>query len=75
LRYKIVTVETNTVYYASAKPDSVLYATGGLVQQGKKLLHAEARVFDADDRLIAGGKAIYFIMGEDDGVYASGRVV
>lgn len=69
LKFKIVTVETTTIYYAPSNIGDTLYATAKLANQGKKLLHAEVEVKNQDDKLVAGGKAIYFIKGEDDGIY------
>ena len=69
LKYKILTIETNTVYYAAAQTNEVLCATAVMNQAGRKILHASAEVRGDDGRLVAGGKAIYFVKGEDDGVY------
>lgn len=69
LKYKIVTVETSTIYYAPSSIGDNLYATARLVNQGKKLLHAQVEIKNQNDKQIAGGKAIYFILGEDDGIY------
>jgi len=69
LKHKIVTVETTTVYYAPASIGDTLYAIAKLVNQGRKLLHAEVEVKNQDDKRVAGGKTIYFIIGEDDGIY------
>jgi acyl-CoA thioesterase len=69
LKYKVVTIETNTVYYAAVKVGDGLCAEGFTVMAGRKILHANAEVRMGDGRLAAGGKAIYFVTGEDDGVY------
>ena len=69
LKYKILTVETNTVYYAAAQIGDVLCASAALQQAGRKILHARAEVRTQDGTLVAGGKAIYFVKGEDDGAY------
>jgi uncharacterized protein (TIGR00369 family) len=71
LKYKIVTIETNTVYYAPAQIGGVLYAAAQMEQAGRKILHARAEVRTEDEKLVAGGKAIYFILGEDDGIYGA----
>jgi uncharacterized protein (TIGR00369 family) len=73
LKYKIVTIETNTVYYAPAKIGGFLYASAEMEQAGRTILHAKAEVRAEDGKLVAGGKAIYFVLGEDDGVYGTGR--
>jgi uncharacterized protein (TIGR00369 family) len=65
LKHKIVTVEMTATYYAPVRLPGMLYATGDVVKAGKSILHAKAEVHTADGKLVAGGKAIYFIVGED----------
>ncbi len=69
LKFKILTVETGTTYLAPAKLTDRLYAEGRLVNAGKKLLHASAEIKNQDGKVLATGRAIYYITGEDDGVY------
>ncbi len=73
LKFKILTVETSTTYLAPAKLTDTLVAEGRLVNAGKKLLHASAEIKTKEGTVVATGRAIYYITGEDDGVYNTDR--
>lgn len=70
LKFKIVTIETSTTYFKPAKLGQRIYAVGRYVEGGNKILHATAELTDEKGEVLARGKAIYYVLGEDDGVYS-----
>ena len=69
LKYRIVTVEVSTTYLKPVALEDELRAEATLVQEGRKILHADVDVFNQKDILVARGKAIYFVRGEDGEEY------
>lgn len=65
LKLRILTVEISTNYFEPVALEGELIADARLVQQGRKLLYADVNVFNRENVLVAGGKAIYYIRGED----------
>ncbi len=74
LKFRIVTVEVSTNYFEPVALDDELTATAQLVQAGRKILHADVQVFNPVKKMVARGKAIYFIRGDDSEEYYSGQV-
>ena len=69
LKYKLVTIEMSTTYYKPVSLPNTLTAIGTLIKGGKTILHGKAEIFNSSGDLVAEGKAIYYITGDDDGVY------
>lgn len=69
LKVRILTVETTTDFFASVPPKEELFAEARLVQQGRKVLHANVDVYDLQNKLVAKGKTIYYVIGDDDEKY------
>lgn len=69
LKFRIVTVEVSTNYFEPVALDDELTAEARLVQEGRKILHADVQVFNPAAQLVARGKAIYYIRGEDSAEY------
>ncbi len=65
LGVRTVTVETQTTYFAGAALGEDLFAEGRCTREGRSLLHAAVEVKSPDGKLLATGKAIYFVLGED----------
>ena len=65
LKLRIVTIEVTTNYFKQVALDDNLIAEAQLVQEGRKILHADVRVFNQDNTLVARGKVIYYVRGED----------
>jgi acyl-coenzyme A thioesterase PaaI-like protein len=69
LKLRIVTVEVSTSYFAPVPLTGELTATARVVHEGRKLLHAEVDVHDSAGVKAAGGRGVFFIIGEDTGEY------
>ena len=69
LKYKMVTLELTTLYHKPVTLPNKLTATGEFVTGGKTILHGKAELKDQNGQLVASAKAIYYITGDDDGVY------
>ncbi len=69
LKHKVLTLETTTSYFKPAQVTDILYAVGEVTHQGKKILHAKAEIINQKEEIIGEGKAIYYVTGEDDGIY------
>ncbi|GAB7140097.1 hypothetical protein RsTz2092_00450 [Deferribacterales bacterium RsTz2092] len=72
LKLKIVTLELSTFYHKPAQLDDVLFAEGNLFRGGKTVVHGTGEIFTEKDgkrELVASGRGIYYIKGEDDGIY------
>lgn len=69
LKVKIVTIETSTTYFKPTKLGQRIYATANYLNGGKKVLHATVEITDEQGEVIAGGRGIYYVLGEDDGIY------
>lgn len=69
LKVKIVTIETSTTYFKPVKLGQKIFAVGKYVEGGNKVLHALADLTDEKGEVLASGKAIYYVLGEDDGIY------
>ena len=65
LKVRVVTVEVSTNYFEPVALDDELTAEAQLVQQSRKIMHADVQVFTRDGKLAARGKAIYYIRGAD----------
>ena len=65
LKLRIVTIEVTTNYFKTVALDDELIAEAQLVQEGRKILHADVNVFNQDKVLVARGKVIYYVRGED----------
>ena len=65
LKLRIVTIEVTTNYFKQVALDDNLIAEAQLVQEGRKILHADVHVFNQDNTLVARGKVIYYVRGED----------
>ena len=74
LKVRIVTVEVSTNYFEPVALDDELTAEARLVQEGRKILHADVEVFTREGKLAARGKTIYYIRGEDSAEYYGGQV-
>ncbi len=69
LKLRILTVEISTNYFEPVALNEELTAEAHLVQEGRKILHADVKVFNQESVLVASGKAIYYIRGEDSEEY------
>lgn len=69
LKVRVVTVETAANYFLPAAIGGRLTADARVVHEGRKLLHAEIDVVNEENALVAKGRAIFFITGEDTGEY------
>ena len=65
LKLRIVTIEVTTDYFKMVSLTDQLTAKAKLVHEGKKILHADINVFNQDEVLVARGKVIYYVRGED----------
>ena len=66
LKFRILTLEVSVNYFKPVQLDDELIAEAKLVQEGRKILHADIDVFNQNDDLVARGRAIYFVLGEDN---------
>lgn len=69
LKYRILTVEVSTSYFEPVTLDDELIADARLVKEGRKLLHVDVDVYNQAGALVARGKSIYFVRGEDSAAY------
>ncbi|MDT8903019.1 PaaI family thioesterase [Anaeroselena agilis] len=69
LKVRVVTVETTVNYFLPVATDDTLRAEARLVHEGHKLLHAEVDVANGENTLVAKGRAVFYITGEDTGEY------
>jgi len=69
LKVRILTIETSTVFFAPVMLTEELVAEAQLVQQGRKILHADINVYNSQNEMVAQGKAIYYVRGEDSEEY------
>jgi acyl-CoA thioesterase len=65
LKIRLVTVEMSTNYFAPTALDAQITAYAKMVHQGRRLAAAEVDVRDDAGRLVAKGKATFFVTGED----------
>lgn len=65
LKLRIVTIEVTTNYFKPVALNDKLIAEAQLVQEGHKILHADVQVFNQENSLVARGKVIYYVRGED----------
>ena len=65
LKVRVVTVEVSTNYFGPVALDEELTAEARLVQEGRKILHADVEVFNRAGKMVARGKTIYYVRGED----------
>jgi len=69
LKYKIVTLEMTTSYLLPGKLTDTFYGSGKVVHQSKKILHGESFIKNQNGETLCMGRGIYYITGEDDGIY------
>lgn len=65
LKLRIVTIEVTTDYFKTVSLDDRLTAEARVVHEGNKILHADIDVCNQDGVLVARGKVIYYVRGED----------
>ena len=65
LKLRIVTIEVTTDYFKMVSLNDRLTAEAKLVHSGNKILHADIEVYNQDSILVARGKVIYYVRGED----------
>ena len=58
------TLDLNVSFIGAGRGD-VLYAEGKILRKGRTIAFGEARVTDADGRLLAVGRATYMLIGKD----------
>jgi len=58
------TLDLNVSFIGAGRGD-VLYAEGQILRKGRSIAFGEARVTDADGRLLAVGRATYMLIGKD----------
>lgn len=66
LKQRIVTIEVTTDYLKTVALTDTLTAEAHLIQEGRRILHADIEVFNHKEELVARGKVIYYVRGEDD---------
>ncbi len=69
LKVRVVTVETAVNYFLPVMTGDHLTAEARLVHEGRKLLHAEVDIVNGENTLVAKGRAVFYITGEDTGEY------
>ena len=69
LKVRIVTVDTAVNYFLPVPLADELTADARLVHEGHKLLHAEVDVIKKDGVLVAKGRGVFYITGDDTGAY------
>lgn len=65
MKIRLVTVEMSTNYFAPTALDAKIIAYAKTVHLGRSLGAAEVDVRDEQGRLLAKGKATFFVTGED----------
>ena len=58
------TLDLNVSFIGAGRGD-VLYAEGKILRKGRSIAFGEARVTDAEGRLLAVGRATYMLIGKD----------
>jgi len=58
------TLDLNVSFIGAGRGD-VLYAEGQILRKGRSIAFGEARVTDAEGRLLAVGRATYMLIGKD----------
>jgi uncharacterized protein (TIGR00369 family) len=69
LKVRVVTVENAVNYFLPVTPAGELVAEARVLHEGSKLIHAEVRVVNYENILVAGGRCIFYVTGEDTGNY------
>lgn len=69
LKVRVVTVEMTVNIFLPVATAGRLTADARLVHEGRKLLHAEVDVTNDEGALVAKGRAVFYITGEDTGEY------
>lgn len=69
LKVRVVTVETAVNIFLPTAIGGRLTADARVVYEGRKILHAEVDVTDGTGELVAKGRAVMYITGEDSGEY------
>ncbi len=69
LKVRVITVETAVNYFLPTAIGDVLTVEARLAHEGRKLLHAEVQVSNGEGTMVAKGRAIFYITGEDTGEY------
>jgi len=65
LKLRIVTIEVTTDYLKMVSLTDQLTAEAKVVHEGNKILHADVNVVNQDGALVARGKVIYYVRGDD----------
>ena len=65
LKLRIVTIEVTTDYLKTVSLADHLTAEARVIHEGNKLLHADISVYNQEEVLVARGKVIYYVRGED----------
>ena len=65
LKLRIVTIEVTTDYLKTVSLTDHLTAEARVIHEGNKLLHADISVYNQEEVLVARGKIIYYVRGED----------
>ena len=65
LKLRIVTIEVTTDYLKTVSLTDHLTAEARVIHEGNKLLHADISVYNQEEVLVARGKVIYYVRGED----------
>lgn len=65
LQHVVLTVEVSINYFMPVSLDDELTAEAQVVKETRKILHADINVYNGKNDLVANGKAIYYISGED----------
>lgn len=69
LKVRVVTVETAVNIFLPTAAGGTLTADARVVYEGRKILHAEVDVADDTGEMVAKGRAVLYILGEDTGEY------
>jgi acyl-CoA thioesterase len=69
LKVRVVTVETSVNIFLPTVIGGRLTADAHVAYEGRKILHAEVDVTDDAGELVAKGRAVLYILGEDTGEY------
>lgn len=66
---KVLTVEMSASYFQKVELDDTLTAHAYISHEGGRIIHLETRVYKEGQHLVAQGKVILYIIGEDTGEY------
>lgn len=69
LKVRVVTVENTVDYFLPVKATGNLMAEARLLHEGRKLIHAEVNILNDESALVARGRCIFYVTGEDTGHY------